>query len=60
VAQQQDRRRFSTQIDRGVVAIQALIRQSVISFIGAIAALVSTSSSLHALPDRRSVSAGRS
>jgi len=51
VAQQQDRRRFSTQIDRGVVAIQALIRQSVISFIGAIAALVSTSASLHALPD---------
>jgi len=33
------------------VAIQALIRQSVISFIGAIAALVSTSASLHALPD---------
>lgn len=51
MAQQQDRRRFSTQIDRGVVAIQALIRQSVISFIGAIAALVSTSASLHALPD---------
>jgi len=51
VAQQQDRRRFPTQIDRGVVAIQALIRQSVISFIGAIAALVSTSASLHALPD---------
>lgn len=33
------------------MAIQALIRQSVISFIGAIAALVSTSASLHALPD---------
>jgi len=34
------------------VAIQALIRQSVISVIGAILALVSTSASLHALPDK--------